>query len=438
LTDGAAEPSARAGPGTLTVADERVFGPGGEALARRVLRFGEVRSLALDPARTRATLTYRLANGDPAELVTRLAEAVADRSEELEESALPCWPEGEAVTLYRHAGVITLLEIMSFSNGRLAACHPAIARDPAVARRVENSLRLVPGVIEATATNAKAELRVRFDPRTTAADRLIRLIELELIGPPAAHSASSSGQVDFGLAHASVGVAAAGEFVLPLVTPVSAGMLVLSNLDTFHTATQQAREGKIGLPLLYTSIVGVTLVSGQFLSAALMFWFFRYWEHRYRQDLEVENRTLLAETASLPEEARVITVDGVERLVPRAEIAVGQRVRTLANEVITVDGRVLGGAALVDEMPLRGTSVPVRRVAGDQVLAGSKLIAGALDLEALRPGNETRAARIAQTLIGATMPTSHSWPLIREADDFASRAVAPTFLAAGAAWSSAI
>jgi len=106
LTDGAAEPSARAGPGTLTVADERVFGPGGEALARRVLRFGEVRSLALDPARTRATLTYRLANGDPAELVTRLAEAVADRSEELEESALPCWPEGEAVTLYRHAGVI--------------------------------------------------------------------------------------------------------------------------------------------------------------------------------------------------------------------------------------------------------------------------------------------------------------------------------------------
>jgi len=71
LTEGAAHPSARASPGTLIVTDDRVFGPGGEALTRRfvqrVLWFDEVRALALDPSRASATLTYRLVR------VTRLS-----------------------------------------------------------------------------------------------------------------------------------------------------------------------------------------------------------------------------------------------------------------------------------------------------------------------------------------------------------------------------
>ena len=65
MTTGAARPSARAHPKTFEVTDERIFGPDGEALARRfarrVLSFNEVHSLALDPTRARATLNYQLA-----------------------------------------------------------------------------------------------------------------------------------------------------------------------------------------------------------------------------------------------------------------------------------------------------------------------------------------------------------------------------------------
>jgi hypothetical protein len=49
-----ARPSGATGPNTFEITDDRVFGPGGGALARRfarrVLAFDEVRSLALDPA----------------------------------------------------------------------------------------------------------------------------------------------------------------------------------------------------------------------------------------------------------------------------------------------------------------------------------------------------------------------------------------------------
>jgi hypothetical protein len=213
-------PSARVGPGTVAIIDDRIFGPSGEALARRfarrALQFVEVRSLALDPARAGAVLTYRIAHCDPVALVTRLADAIAGNGEELDEAELRHWPGGEPVILHRHFGIVSTMEIISLANGRLDARHPAMARDPAIARRVENALQVVPGVISVTATGAKAELRVRFDPRAVAAPGLIRLAEAELLESRSPHLAREL--VDFGLANASLGVATVGEFVLPVVT----------------------------------------------------------------------------------------------------------------------------------------------------------------------------------------------------------------------------
>jgi Cu2+-exporting ATPase len=376
-------------------------------------------------------LAYHLVKGTPANLLRRLADALVGNGEELEEVELPLWTAGEPVILNRHRDIISLLEIASSAGGHLLAYHPTIGRDPAIARRIAGTLRVTPGVTEATTSSAKSELRVRFNPRAVTASHLIRIVEAALFRADAPPADGAPGQVDFAPANVSLGIAATGEFVLPIVTPVTAGMLVLSNIETFRAAAYQARGGKFGLPVLYTSIVGVTLATGQFLSAALMFWFFRYWEHRYRRDFEVESQTLPMHPVSMPREARVLTDDGEEYRAPSGELAVGQCVRVLSGEVVEVDALVIGGAGLVDEAALRGTQTPVRRVTGDQVLAGSKLIAGALDLEVLRSGEETNAARIGESLLAATAPTPRSWALNREAEEFAGKAVAPTFLAAG-------
>jgi hypothetical protein len=151
---------------------------------------------------------------------------------------------------------------------------------------------------------AIGDLRARFDPQAVAALRLIRLAEAEILGQPSAVAASASQSVDFALANVSLGASALSDLVLPSVTPIIAGLLVFSNLDTFGAAADELRRGKIGLPLLYTSIVGVTLASGQFLSAALMFWFFRYWERRYRQDVATDTQILADERIGLSEEVR--------------------------------------------------------------------------------------------------------------------------------------
>ena len=426
-----ARPSVKAGKGVLTVTDDRIFRSGSEVparrFARRVLHFGEVSSLALDPGRTSVTLSYRAADGDAGALLGRLADAVAGSGIELDDAELPQLPVDEPVTLHRHGDIVSTFEELNIANGYLTARHSAVKHNNAVARRVENAMRVVPGVIQATATG---ELRVRFDPRAVPALRLIRMAEAQILGRATIHSAPSPEPVSFRLENVTLGVAAVGEFVLPLMAPAASALLVVGALNTFGTAVSQLRERKIDLPMLYTCAVGARLFSGQFLAAALLSWFFRYWEHRYRRDSEVENRILLEETATLPRQARVLTANGLVRLVPRREVFIGQRVRALAGETVPVDAIVRCGAALVDQTVLCGTSPPSRKVPGDEVFAGSVVLAGGLDLEVLRIGDETRAARIAQNLIEATVPPPHAPGLNREADDFAGHTVVPTLLTA--------
>jgi len=433
LTIGAAGPSVRAGPGIIEVTDKRVFGPGNEALAQRfarcVLSFAEVRSLALDPIKATATLNYRSANGDAGTLLNRLASAVAEPNAGLNEPELPQWAEEPSVTLYRHHGVISIFEELNIADGYFVASHPALKRNTAVAQRVEGRLRTVPGVFEAAVAG---ELRVRFDSAAVCAMQLIRIAEAEISARETIRAMPARAPVNFKLENVMIGVAAAGEFVLPLVAPVASGLLVLASIETFGAAASQLRERRIGLPLLYTCAVGSRLFSGQFLAASLISWFFRYWEYRYRQDVEVEIQDLIEETASFPRQARIRTADGSTRFIPRLDITAGQRVRVLAGEDVPVDGRVLTGTALVDENFPGRRPTPVRRVAGDAVFAGSRLLAGVLDLETLRTGDDTRAAQIAQTLIEATVPAPHSGALNRDAEIFARRTVTPTLLTAGA------
>jgi cation transport ATPase len=433
LTAEAPRPSVRTGPNSFEISDVRVFGPGGETLARRfagrVLAVDEVRSLALDPAQATATVNYRLAGGGPGMFLTRLACAVAGSAAEVKEVELPDWGVGEPITLYRHSDVVSIFAELSIARGCLAARLPVMEKDQAAARRVENALRVVPGVIHATATG---ELRARFDPHAVAALRLIRIAEAQILGREAVHSVPSLEPVNFRLENVTLGVAAVGEFVLPLLAPAASGLLVLAALNTFGAALSQLRERKIGLPLLYTCAVGTRVSNGQFLAGSLLSWFFRYWEYRYRQDVAVENRTLLDETSALPRRARLLTAGGLERLVPRQEVTAGQRVRALAGETVPVDAVVCEGAALVDHTTTHGASLPSRKLVGDLVLAGSTVLAGRLDLKVLRTGGETRAARIAEALIDVTKPAPHPEALNQQAQDFASEAVKPTLLAAGA------
>ena len=86
----------------------------------------------------------------------------------------------------------------------------------------------------------------------------------------------------------------------PAALPVAAALLVFINLGTFRAASRQIGHGQVGLPVLYSTIVVMTLASGSFLSAAMMFFSFRYWERRHRHDIAEHNTALLHEIHPCP------------------------------------------------------------------------------------------------------------------------------------------
>ncbi|WP_082662241.1 heavy metal translocating P-type ATPase [Terracidiphilus gabretensis] len=87
-------------------------------------------------------------------------------------------------------------------------------------------------------------------------------------------------------------------------------------------------------------------------------------------------------------------VDGIETIVPLAEIGPGDRVLVLPGERFPVDAVIASGRTTVDESMLTGESTPLDRSVGERVLTGSLNYDGAVECVAESLGEETVLARI--------------------------------------------
>jgi heavy metal translocating P-type ATPase len=117
----------------------------------------------------------------------------------------------------------------------------------------------------------------------------------------------------------------------------------------------------------------------------------------------------------IPETVRLVDDHGAEHLVPRDTLGIGSQVRVLAGERCPVDGRVMGGAAVVDEQFFTGEAVPVEKFPGDAVLGGSLNLDGELLLRATaRPtagalGRLIEAVRTARLTKGRYQVLADRW-----------------------------
>jgi len=118
----------------------------------------------------------------------------------------------------------------------------------------------------------------------------------------------------------------------------------------------------------------------------------RYLEHRSKRNAGAALRGLLDMGAR---DARVLR-DGVEHLVPIAQLAVGDRFVVRPGEKIATDGVVEEGRSAVDASMLTGESVPVDVAIGDQVVGATVNVGGRLVVRATRVGAQTQLAQMAK------------------------------------------
>ncbi len=424
--------------GAIRVRDEAAFGLGGAGLCSRflarVFESPEVRSVTVDRIGRLATIRHDAEPAGIGDLLRALASALRSPVAPYPPRPLPAIPPCSTFSVHRYGPTLTTWEVVLDEPGRLRLRHEALKGDRVVADRIEARMLGVPGLRFVTPSFRTGHLQLRYDPAVISAGGLIRLAETLLAEPePDSSDARATTPVRFGTANLCLGVAVTGEFLIPALLPVSAVLLVATNLRTFKAAFLQLERKRLGLPVLYLAIVATTLATGQFLASALMYWFFRFWHRQFRIELASEQGRLLEQGQRQPIMARLINPTGSETevLVTVGRLKQGDRVIVAAGETVPADGPVLFGEGVVDERGVRGLDGISRKRVGDRLLAGSTVLAGAFHQEVERLGEQTRASAVRRALVAATSPApGPTAPTIRS-ERFASKAVGPTLATAG-------
>ncbi len=127
-------------------------------------------------------------------------------------------------------------------------------------------------------------------------------------------------------------------------------------------------------------------------------------------------------------------VDGVLHEVGVMELAPGDLVLVNPGQTFPADGCLEGGDAYVDEALLTGESVPIQKMEGDRVVAGSINQRSAVMFRVDRVGAETALAQISHMLAAAQKEKP---PIVLLANRVASRFIAGVLVSAlvvGAIW----
>ncbi|MCB5160949.1 cadmium-translocating P-type ATPase [Marinomonas sp. E8] len=90
----------------------------------------------------------------------------------------------------------------------------------------------------------------------------------------------------------------------------------------------------------------------------------------------------------------VVIRSGQEHTISTDDIQVGDHIRVRAGEKIPVDGLILEGQSTLDESMLTGEPLPIEKVSGDTLSAGTINGQGSLIIKAQKVGNETALAHI--------------------------------------------
>uniref|UniRef100_UPI0012DFF67E heavy metal translocating P-type ATPase n=1 Tax=Halobellus rufus TaxID=1448860 RepID=UPI0012DFF67E len=183
--------------------------------------------------------------------------------------------------------------------------------------------------------------------------------------------------------------------VLFLLAVATGGQAILRN------GYYSARNRNLDIDfLMSTAILGALLASlgfgeALYFEAATLAFLFSVAEllERYSMD---RARNSLRELMDLSPDEATVKRDGREETVPVEEVTVGDVVVVRPGEKIPTDGEVADGESAVNQAPITGESVPVDKVEGDEVYAGTINEEGYLEVRVTSAAGEDTLSRIVE------------------------------------------
>jgi cation-transporting P-type ATPase C len=178
----------------------------------------------------------------------------------------------------------------------------------------------------------------------------------------------------------------------PLAAPIqvlSVSGIIITGYD-FLRDFYRALVGRSGITT--GTLIGAATLSSMALrenvTALTVLWLLNLGEYLEVVTLRRTRAAIRSLLSAEDEEIWIIT-GGVEVLVPIKDIQPGASVMVRAGRRIPVDGVIEWGAATVNEAPITGESMPVIRRVGDEIYAGTVLLAGTIRIRVTGTGMDT-------------------------------------------------
>jgi len=331
-------------------------------------------------------------------------------------------------TVQRVGGRLTTWQVVPVHADRLRFSHPRLRRDRTLARRVQRLALAAVGVRAARLTGWASDLVIDVDRAAFVGDPLLASLQQEVDGAMTGHVTSAW---EMAGTTATLGVAAATDLAVSALAPVSAVLLVGSNLRTLKAAAADLRHRRIGMPAVTTAIVIGTLATGQFLASGIMAWSFDFWRRRHRRDLEAERRLLIEEAVPLVVAETRTTGTQPPKDAAEVTIAAGTELPLEAGDVVPADGRIIAGSGVIDDRSVSGVPGARGVVEGEPIPAGAVVLGGRFSMIAEKPLAETRLAMVGRMLAKATAWRPGQHAPTRQAEEFGGKFAVPTLATAG-------
>jgi heavy metal translocating P-type ATPase len=212
----------------------------------------------------------------------------------------------------------------------------------------------------------------------------------------------------------------------PAVSVIGVAGLLIGGWPILKEAFENILERRMTMELSMTIAVVAAAAIGEFFTALVITLFVLVAEVLEGLTVGRGRKAIRDLLEFLPREVSVRRAGSI-RAISAEELSVGDAILVAPGGRIPVDGAVLSGHSFVDESRITGESMPVEKMAGAQVFAGSINQSGALEIAAERIGRDTSYGKIIEAVERAEKSRA---PVQRLADRLAGYLV---YFALGAA-----
>ncbi len=168
----------------------------------------------------------------------------------------------------------------------------------------------------------------------------------------------------------------------------------LAGLDTYKKGFASLMAGKLTITTLMTVAVTGAFLIGQWPEAAMVMALYAIAEMIEAKAVDRARNAIKGLLALAPETAEVRQADNSWLVRPAKDVVLGELVRIKPGERVALDGVVVEGQSAINQAPVTGESIPVEKVQGDQVFAGTINETGALVFRVTAAAINTTLARI--------------------------------------------